>query len=60
MGKLTENEIRSIIKKASILQKFHDQSPYSTAPFLEDDFTTIYEISDSLNIKRQFVNEALL
>lgn len=60
MGKLTEEEIRKIIKRASVFQKFSEQSPHNTAPFLKDDFNTIYEISDSLNLKRQFVNEALL
>lgn len=60
MGKLTDDEIRSIIKRASIIQKFHEQAPNRHEPFIEDDYETIYEIADSVSINRQFIKEALL
>lgn len=60
MGKLTDDEIRRIVKRASIFQKFHEQSPNQSEPFLEDDYETIYEIADSLSVNRQFIKEALI
>ncbi len=60
MKNYTEDEIRSIIKRASVLQKFHDHS--STQPFSEDANLDepIFDIGESLNIKRHFLKEALL
>jgi hypothetical protein len=60
MAKLNDDDIRTIIKRASILQKYHDQAPGapSQSAYAEDD--PVFEIADSLNIKRHFVREALL
>lgn len=59
MGKLTNDEMKEIIRRASILQKFHEQSlgqrNRQEAP---DD--PVFEIGDSLKIKRHFIQEALL
>lgn len=60
MGKLTEDDIRQIIKRASILQKFYEQAPNHAQLFNKDDYNTLYEIGDSISIKPQFLNEALL
>ncbi len=60
MGKLTDDEIRRIIKRASIFQKFHEQAPNRSEPFLENDYETVYEIGDSLSVDRQFIKEALI
>ena len=60
MGKLTEDDIRQIIKRASILQKFNEQAPNQSPPFIKDDYDTLYEIGESISIKPQFLNEALI
>ena len=58
MGTFTEDDIRAIIKRASILQKIHDQSPDFISQASGDD-DQVYEIADSLEIPRRFVREAL-
>ena len=60
MGKLTEEELKRIIKRASVLQHFHDQSPIKHSPFTEDDYEDLYEIARNLDIKPHFIKEALL
>ncbi len=60
MGKLTNDEIKEIIKRASILQKFHEQSLGARNSLHHDENDPIYEVGDSLNIKRHFIREALL
>lgn len=59
MGKLTEDEIRRIVKRASIFQKFYEQAPPRADNPLPEDDQTLYEIADSLNIDRHFIKEAL-
>lgn len=60
MGKLTNDEIKEIIKRASILQKFYEQSLGSKNSLQPDEDDQVFEIGDSLSIKRHFVREALL
>ncbi|MEQ9264011.1 MAG: hypothetical protein RLN81_02235 [Balneolaceae bacterium] len=60
MGKLTEDEIRRIVKRASIFQKFYEQAPPRADNPLPEEDQTLYEIADSLNIDRHFVKEALI
>ncbi|MFV1884133.1 MAG: hypothetical protein ACMZ7B_06585 [Balneola sp.] len=59
MGKLTEEDIRRIIKRASVFQKFEAQAPANVQPFLDDDFETLYELADNLNIDRRHINSAI-
>ena len=60
MGKLTNDEIKEIIKRASILQKFHEQSLGSKSSLHPEVDDPVFEVGDSLNIKRHFIREALL
>jgi hypothetical protein len=60
MGKLTNDEIKEIIRRASILQKFHEQSLGARNSLHHDENEPVYEVGDSLNIKRHFIREALL
>lgn len=60
MGKLTTDEMKEIVRRASILQKFHEQSLGSYKTLQHEDDDPIFEIADSLNIKRHFIQEALL
>lgn len=59
MSKLTDDEIRRIIKRASVLQIFHESSP-GKAHFQPDEYESLYEIADNLDINRNYVREALL
>ena len=60
MGKITEEELKRIIKRASVLQHFHDQSPIKYTPYDEDDYKDLYEIGQSLDINPHFIKEAIL
>jgi len=60
MGQLTNDEIKDIIRRASILQKFHEQSPNKVSSQYLDETEPIFEIGDSLKVKRHFIQEALL
>ena len=60
MGKLTDDEIRLLIKRASVFQKFNEQSPHKNSLFNEEDYQTLFEIADNLNIDRAFIKEALI
>ncbi|GAB5410461.1 MAG: hypothetical protein BalsKO_28260 [Balneolaceae bacterium] len=60
MGKLTDDEIRLLIKRASIFQKFEQQSPHKSAQFVDEDYETLFELSDSLNIDRKYIQEAIV
>ena len=60
MGKLTDDEIRLLIKRASVFQKFNEQSPHKNTVFNEEDYQTLFEIADNLNIDRTFIKEALI
>ncbi len=60
MGRLTDDEIRLLIKRASLFQKFNEQSPHKRSLFNEDDYQTLFEIGDNLNIDRSYIKEALI
>lgn len=60
MGILNEDEIRKIIKRASVFQKYYDQSPSRTFTNDPETHEQLFEISDSLNLKREYVMEALI
>ena len=57
MGTLTEEEVKQVIRRASILQKYHEQ--YSGTNKTEHPNEEILEIGDSIGIKRHFIQEAL-
>ncbi|MGN8226716.1 TMEM14 family protein [Gracilimonas sp. BCB1] len=58
MGKLSDNEIRQIVQKATLLQKYGEQSsPDITAPS-NNKMQSLLEITDELGIPRKFVYEA--
>lgn len=60
MAKLTDEEIRHIIKRASIFQKFESQSPRKNDHFVDEDYETLFEIADSLNLDRNYIQEAIV
>ncbi len=60
MGKLTDDEIRHLIKRASIFQKFEHQSPHKSAHFVDDDYETLFDLADSLNVDRKYIQEAIV
>lgn len=60
MGKLTDDEIRLLIKRASVFQKFNEQSPHTDSVFNEEDYETLFEIADNLNLDRKHIKEALI
>lgn len=60
MGRLSEDDIRYIIKRATILQKYHEQSPHKELHPLSDDFEAAYSIGENLSVEKQFVHEAIV
>ncbi len=60
MGRLSEDDIRYIIKRATILQKYHEQSPYKELNPLSEDFESAYSIGDSLSVENRFIHEAIV
>jgi hypothetical protein len=61
MGKLTEHEIRTIIKRASVFQKFSESSPRNERrSLMDEDLDSLFEIARNLDIDPHFVQEALI
>lgn len=60
MGKLSDVEIRIIIQKASMLQKFSEHSPAAIPDASKPEIQDLFEITDDLGIPRKFVQEAYL
>lgn len=60
MASFTEDELKTILKRASILQKYHQQTISSQRPFLPDEQNDVYDIAKQLDINPQFVKEAIL
>lgn len=60
MGKLSEQEIRTIVQKASLLQKFQQSSSSINIDPFGEDLSGLYEITDDLNLPRAVVQEAFL
>lgn len=60
MGKLTDGQIRQIIQKASLLQKFEEGSSSYKPTDESEETERLFEISDELGIPRKFVFEAYL
>lgn len=60
MASLKEEEIRRIVNRATMFQKFYGTSPQQPVAKLEKEYPNLFEITDSLNLDRAFVCEALL
>lgn len=58
MGKLTDAQIRQIIQKASLLQKFKEGSSSYNPEDPSSEIDRLFEITDDLGIPRKFVHEA--
>lgn len=60
MRKLTENDIKLIIKRASIIQKYHDQTAGRFPDLADHEDDTLYEIGASLGLDPHHIREALI
>jgi len=60
MADLKEEEIRRIVNRATMFQKFYGSSSQSPLAKLEKEYPDLFEITDSLKLERAFVCEALL
>lgn len=60
MANLTEDEIGKIVRKARMFQKIYGNISNHSLTSFESEYPTVYEITDSLNIDRTFVSEAIL
>lgn len=58
MGKLSDEQIRQIVQKATLLQKFGEQGTSKKTDDANDEIQSLYEITDDLGIPRRFVYEA--
>ena len=59
MATLSEDEIKQIIRRASILQKYQEQSPNQHFADSKNPNEEILEIGESIGIQRQYMQEAL-
>lgn len=60
MANLTEEEIGRIVRRARMFQKFYGVSGYNSSSNFESEYPDVYEITDSLNLNRASVTEAIL
>ncbi len=60
MGKLREEEVNKIVRRATLFQKFYGSPSYKSGSKLESDYPELFEIADSLNLNRAFIAEALI
>ena len=60
MANLKEDEIRRIVNRATMFQKFYGASAQVPLQNLEQEYPDLFEITDSLKLDRAFVCEALL
>jgi len=60
MANLKDEEIRRIVNRATMFQKFYGASSQEALPTLEEEYPDLFEITDSLKLDRAFVTEALL
>jgi hypothetical protein len=58
MGKLSDDEIRKIVQKASLLEKFGEEGSSKKLNDLDEEIKSLYEITDEIGIPRRFVYEA--
>ncbi len=60
MGRLTNDELKLIIKRASILQRYHEQSLSGAKVPEPEDVESVFEIGHNLDIGRHFIKQAML
>ncbi len=61
MGNLTDDELKRIVNRATLFQKiYRHASSAPTSDSLQSDYPNLFEITDSLNLDRAFVYEAML
>ena len=60
MANLKEEEIRRIVNRATMFQKFYGTSAQVPLQKLEQEYPDLFDITDSLKLDRAFVCEALL
>lgn len=60
MSNLKEEEIRKIVNRATMFQKFYGASGQRPVSKFENEYPQLFEITDSLKLDRSFVCEALL
>ncbi|WP_421773062.1 hypothetical protein [Gracilimonas sp.] len=60
MGKLSDDEIRHIVQKATFLQKHGERTPLGKATASNEEIQALYEITDELGIPRKFAYEAYI
>lgn len=60
MSNLKEEEIRRIVNRATMFQKFYGSLAQQPVSKFENEYPHLFEITDSLNLDRAFVCEALL
>ena len=60
MSNLKEEEIRRIVNRATMFQKFYGSSTQQPVSKFENEYPHLFEITDSLKLDRAFVCEALL
>lgn len=61
MGKLTDEELKRIVNRATLFQKIYRNSPKTPVSIpLQSDYPNLFEITDSLNLDRAYVYEAML
>jgi hypothetical protein len=60
MGKFSDHEIRKIVQKATLLQKYGEQSSPGKASDANEEIQSLYEITDELGIPRNFAYEAYM
>jgi hypothetical protein len=60
MGKLSDDEIRQIVQKASLLEKFGEEGSSKKQSDSNDEIDSLYKITDDIGIPRRFVYEAYI
>ena len=60
MGKLTEDEVRTIVQKATLLKKFGESGSAVDRTQSNQELKSLYKITDNLDIPREYVHEAYL
>jgi hypothetical protein len=60
MGKLSDDEIRQIVQKATLLQKFGEEGATKDPSDSNEEIQSLFEITDDIGIPRRFVYEAFV
>jgi len=61
MSKLTDEELKRIVNRATLFQKIYRNAPGTPSSVsFQAEYPNLFEITDSLNLERAFVYEAML